>query len=235
MTPDPLPQEHVSTIQSYFSRIAPRYERMNSLMTAGQDELWRKIIIRLAAIPKGGLLLDLGAGTGGMSREALRQVPSCHPFAVDLNLEMMRVGQLDRRSRDKLTWCEADALHVPFPDNTFDAVVSGFLLRNVSSLQQALREQYRVLKPGGRMAALDTTRPLQSLFSPLIHFYLGRILPLLGKIATGQADPYRYLGESTKNFLRAEELLVHIASVGFKKPAFHRLMFDTIAIHWAIK
>jgi len=216
-----------------FERIAPRYDLLNRLMTAGQDRAWRRQVIRLAGLPASGRLLDLGAGTGDLSGEALRQHPSSRPLAADFTPGMLRVGQ--PRYGDRLDWCAADALRLPFPNDSFDAVVSGFLLRNVVDLPQALSEQQRVLKAGGRLVALDTTRPPRSLLSPFIRFHMHTIIPFLGRIISGQADAYRYLPETSEGFLAAEELQQQIAAAGFRQVEFRRLMFGTVAIHWARK
>ena len=146
---------------------------------------------------------------------------------------MMRAGR--RRAGEAMDWAGVDALQLPFPDNSFDAVVSGFLLRNTVDLQQALREQYRVLKPGGRVVALDTTRPRPSVFSPLIRLHLHGVIPLLGWLLTGQRDAYTYLPNSTERFVRAEELVARLAAVHFREIGFRCLMLGTIAIHWAKK
>jgi len=225
--------ERVRYVRGMFERIAPRYDLLNRLMTAGQDRRWRRQVIRLSELPDGGRLLDLGAGTGDLSGEALRQHPSSRPLAADFTPGMLRVGQ--PRYGDRLDWCAADALRLPFPNESFDAVVSGFLLRNVVDLPQALSEQQRVLKPGGRLVALDTTRPPRSLFTPLIRFHMHTIIPFLGRIISGQADAYRYLPETSEGFLPAEELQAQISAAGFSQVEFRRLMFGTIAIHWARK
>lgn len=225
--------ERARFVQGVFESIAPRYDLLNRLMTAGQDRRWRRQVIRLSGLPEGGRLLDLGAGTGDLSGEALRQHPSSRPLAADFTPAMLRVGQ--PRYGDRLDWCTADALRLPFPAESFDAVVSGFLLRNVVDLPQALSEQRRVLKPGGRLVALDTTRPHRSLLTPLIRFYMHTIIPFLGKIISGQADAYQYLSETSEGFLPAEELQAQIAAAGFGQVEFRRLMFGTIAIHWARK
>lgn len=226
-------EERARYVQGIFQQIAPRYDLMNRLMTGGQDIRWRQLVIRLANIPPGGRLLDLGAGTGDLSREALRQVSDCRPLAADFTLEMMLAGK--RQTEARFDWSGADALRLPFPDRTFDAVVSGFLLRNVTNLELALSEQYRVLRPGGRMVALDTTRPQPSLLSPFIRFHMHRVIPLLGTLLTGNRDAYVYLPSSSENFLLAEELQSRIQASGFQQVGFKRLMFGTIAVHWGVK
>jgi demethylmenaquinone methyltransferase/2-methoxy-6-polyprenyl-1,4-benzoquinol methylase len=220
-------------VRSIFSRIAPRYDLMNRLMTAGQDVGWRRMVIGLARLRPGSRLLDLGAGTGDLAREAVHQQSGCRVTAADFTLAMMLAGR--QRPGSRLDWSAADALHLPFPDESFDAVVSGFLLRNVADLDQALGEQLRVLRPGGCWVALDTTRPRRSALSPFIHFHMHTVIPFLGTLLTGQRDAYTYLPDSSEAFLRAEELTVRLAAAGFKKIAFHRLNFGTVAIHWGEK
>jgi demethylmenaquinone methyltransferase/2-methoxy-6-polyprenyl-1,4-benzoquinol methylase len=230
----PSQDERAHDVQRMFGRIAHRYDLMNRLMTAGQDIRWRRLVIRKARLPFGGRLLDLGAGTGDLVQEALRQRPDCQPVAADFTLEMMQVGR-QRAGASHLAWCAADALRLPFPGETFDAVVSGFLLRNVTDLELALREQHRVLKPGGWMVALDTTRPPRNLLSPLIDFHLHSVIPTLGRLVTGEGDAYNYLPDSTAGFLGAESLAARIASAGFRQAGFQRLMAGTVAVHWGSK
>ena len=220
-------------VQAMFARIAPHYDRMNRLMTAGQDVCWRQEAIRRTALPPGGRLLDLGAGTGDLATEAQRQFPSSQVIAADFTLEMMTFGR--SRKDTSLAWNAADARHLPFADSSFDAVVSGYLLRNVSDLPQALGEQHRVIRPGGRLVALDTTRPPRNLLSPLINFHLHTVIPALGRLLTGEAEAYTYLPDSTQGFLSAEQLAARLAQTGFRQVGFRRLMFGTMALHWAIK
>jgi demethylmenaquinone methyltransferase / 2-methoxy-6-polyprenyl-1,4-benzoquinol methylase len=224
-------KERGEYVQQMFTRIAHRYDLMNRLMTAGQDVEWRKAVIRQARLKPGDHLLDLGAGTGDLAREALAQQPDAKVAPADFTLEMMRVGNRN----GNLPWSAADALHLPFGDKTFDAVVSGFLMRNVGDVQQALKEQYRTLKPGGRIVILDTTKPKRNLFSPFIWVHMHVVIPLLGRIISGFGDAYHYLPDSTEGFLTAEELTARMAAVGFKRLNFERFMFGTIAIHWGEK
>ena len=126
----------------------------------------------------------------------------------------------------------ADALNLPFGDLQFDALVSGFLVRNVSDLDQALAEMERVLKPGGRLVVLDTTRPRKNILLPLIRFYLRVIIPLLGTLVTGDREAYRYLPASTEGFLSAEELAEKLRIAGFIEVGYQRLMLGTAAIHY---
>jgi len=224
-------RERAKYVQTMFARIARHYDLMNRLMTGGQDIRWRKRVIELARLSRHSFLLDLGTGTGDLAREALIQFPEAKVIAADFTLEMMRVGQ----GRGSLNFSSADALRVPFPDSCFDAVVSGFLMRNVIDLQKALQEQYRVLKRGGRIIILDTTRPKKNILSPLIRLHMHVIIPALGRLLTGAREEYRYLPETTEGFVTAEELISRMASVGFRKLNYERLMFGVVAIHWGEK
>jgi demethylmenaquinone methyltransferase/2-methoxy-6-polyprenyl-1,4-benzoquinol methylase len=219
-------------VQGLFARIARRYDLMNRLMTGGQDQHWRRDVIRRAGLHPRAWLLDLGAGTGDLAREALAQQPTARVVAADFTLEMMRAG---RKASDTFGWSAADALRLPFRESLFDAVVSGFLMRNVVDNMLALREQYRVLKPGGRILILDTTRPKPNLLSPFIWIHMHIIIPTLGTLLSGQNDAYTYLPDSTEAFLTAEELASRMAAAGFRRIGFKRLMFGTIAIHWGEK
>jgi demethylmenaquinone methyltransferase/2-methoxy-6-polyprenyl-1,4-benzoquinol methylase len=224
-------RERATYVQSMFTRIAHRYDLMNRLMTGGQDVRWRKEVIGLTKLRPHASLLDLGTGTGDLAREALTQYPKARVTAADFTLEMMRVG----KKNGALNFSSADALNLPFKEKTFDAVVSGFLMRNVTDVQKAFHEQHRVLKPGGRIVVLDTTKPKKNLLSPFIKFHMHVIIPAIGGLLSGMRDAYKYLPDTTEGFLTAEELSVRMVAVGFRRVQFKRLMFGTIAIHWGEK
>jgi demethylmenaquinone methyltransferase/2-methoxy-6-polyprenyl-1,4-benzoquinol methylase len=230
-------QQYVNTM---FARIAHRYDRMNRLMTAGQDQRWRKLLIQEAQLPPNGSLLDLATGTGDIAFEALKQRPDLQSVVgADFTLPMMRVGQqrLQQRSqpRPRLLWSGADALHLPFPDERFDAVVSGFLMRNVVDIGRALAEQQRVCKKGGRVLILEIPRPADNLFGKLFRFYFHRVVPRLGGLITGQPDAYHYLPASADAFLRPDELKAAMEQAGLAEVRYKLLMFRTVALHCGVK
>ena len=227
------PTDKARLVRGIFTRIAFRYDLMNRIMSVGQDRAWRRASVRLANVPEQGRLLDLGCGTGDMAAEALRQYPGRHVLAMDFTPAMLEVGR--RRACAVRDWTAGDALRLPLPDGTFDAVISAFLLRNVADLQQSLKEQRRVLKPGGRVVILDATQPGSSIFTPLVRVYLHRFIPLMGRAIIGQAEAYAYLPDSMEKFVRAEDLAARMISVGFHAVTFRRLNFGTMAIHWAVK
>ncbi|GAB1470055.1 bifunctional demethylmenaquinone methyltransferase/2-methoxy-6-polyprenyl-1,4-benzoquinol methylase UbiE [Chloroflexota bacterium] len=224
-------QEHAQYVQSMFTKIAHRYDLTNRLITGGMDSRWRKQVIAQAKLTDSASLLDLGTGTGDLAREALTQFPQARVTAADFTYEMMRVG----KKNGNLNFSSADALNLPFKDQTFDAVVSGFLMRNIADVQKALQEQFRTLKPGGQIVILDTTRPRKNIWSPLIKFHMHIIIPLIGGLLAGMRDAYKYLPTSTENFLTAEQLSVRMVVAGFKRVNFKRFMFGTIAIHRGVK
>ncbi|WKZ38223.1 MAG: ubiquinone/menaquinone biosynthesis methyltransferase [Anaerolineales bacterium] len=224
-------RDRAAYVQSMFTSIAKKYDLMNRLMTGGQDVRWRKQVIQLARISNSASLLDLGTGTGDLAREARMQFPHARVIASDFTLEMMRVGKRNRT----LDFSAADALRLPFEDASFDAVISGFLMRNVINLNEAILEQYRILKNGGRIVILDTTRPGKNILSPFIWLHMHVIIPVLGRLITGASDAYRYLPETTEGFVTAEDMASQLTQAGFKNVGFKRLMFGTIAIHWGEK
>ena len=223
--------ERAKYVQNMFTQIARRYDLMNRLMTGGQDIRWRRQVIKLARLDNQTSFLDLGTGTGDLARDALLQFPHAKIIAADFTLEMMRVGQ----KTSPLNFSTADALKLPFKDLSFDAVVSGFLMRNVIDLNQALMEQYRVLRNGGRVVILDTTRPGKNIFSPFIWIHMHFIIPTLGGLLTGSRDAYRYLPQTMEGFVTAEEMASRMTVAGFQKVNHQRFMFGTIAIHWGEK
>ncbi len=223
-------------VQDMFGRIAERYNLMNRLMAAGQDQRWRRFVIAKAAIPAEGTVLDLATGTGDIAFEALHTEPTAQVVGADFALPMMHVGQRNPVGKH-VDWCGADAMHLPFSSGSFDAVVSGYLVRNVVDIQQTIQEQLRVLKPGGRMVILDTSPPPPSILRPFILIHLKYIIPLLGQLISGKqgADAYEYLPESTQSFKTPAELQSIMESCGVVDVAYETFMFGTMAVHWGVK
>ncbi len=212
-------------------RIAGRYDLMNRVMTFGQDGAWRRRVIALAALRPGESLLDLGTGTGDIAFVAQHTQPgSKRVVAGDFTLEMMRVGR-QRPGAQTLRWAGTDALNLPFADNQFDALTSGYLMRNVADLPRAWAEQFRVLRPGGRVVCLDTTPPPDNLLRPFILFHFSVVIPTLGRLIAGSSDAYTYLPDSTRGFLSAEALADTLRQAGFVDVRYERHMVGTMAIH----
>lgn len=226
-------QQRAAYIQDMFGRIAGRYDRMNRLMTFGQDRRWRRFVVSQACAPGGGRLLDLAVGTGDIALLARQTDPTLIVVGTDFALPMMQVGRR-RAGGTTVRWCQGDALALPYPDNSFDAVVSGYLLRNLVDLPGGLAEQVRVVRPGRRVVALDTTPP-HGVLRPFITLYLHRVIPLLGRLVAGTPDAYQYLPHSTQAFKMAEELQGLMLSAGLVNVCFRTFMFGTMAVHWGEK
>jgi len=244
------PIEKKQYVNTMFARIARRYDLMNRVMTGGQDVRWRKLMVQQAQLPPQGKFLDIATGTGDVAFESLRQQPDlAHVVGADFTLPMMHVGQerwakkassnsrvsYQSRAIDRLSWSGADTLYLPFPDDTFDAVASGFLMRNVISVARALAEQQRVCKPGGRVLILDIPRPADTPFGRLFRFYFHRIVPVIGGVISGQRDAYSYLPQSADAFLRPAELKVEMERAGLHNVKYTMLMFNTVALHVGVK
>jgi demethylmenaquinone methyltransferase / 2-methoxy-6-polyprenyl-1,4-benzoquinol methylase len=222
-------------VRDLFGRIARRYDLLNRLMTVGQDRRWRAEVIRRIGLRPEERLVDIGCGTGDLALEAVRRQPAAHVVGVDFTPPMLAIARR-RPGAQSAGWVQADALHLPFADGSFDTVVSGFLLRNVTDLDAALAEQARLLKPGrGRMASLDTTPPLPGPLRPALDFHLKRVIPLLGRWIARDPEAYNYLPNSTQRFLTAEALAERMQRLGFRQVSFVRRMFGTVAIHSGLR
>jgi demethylmenaquinone methyltransferase/2-methoxy-6-polyprenyl-1,4-benzoquinol methylase len=248
-------------VNKMFARIAYRYDTMNRLMTGGQDKRWRRLLIQQAQLLPGSKLLDIATGTGDIAFEALRQQPHLSQVVgADFTLPMLKEakrrcveetrkrGDENEKKRDilpasryrlttssPLSWSGADTLRLPFPDNTFDTVASGFLMRNVTSVTEALAEQHRVCKPEGRVLILEIPRPADNWFGRVFRLYFHQVVPRLGGLISGQRDAYDYLPASAEVFLRSDELKAEMEKVGLCQVRYTMLMFNTIALHVGVK
>jgi demethylmenaquinone methyltransferase/2-methoxy-6-polyprenyl-1,4-benzoquinol methylase len=234
------PGEKSSYVNSMFARIAGRYDRMNRVMSLGRDRAWRHRAIQLAALPSGGRLLDVAVGTGDLALTVLQTDASVRVTGVDFTIEMMRLG----RQKEKLLlpqqqmsigWSGGDALHLPYPDEIFDAAVSGFMMRNVTDVARAFDEQRRVVRPGGRVVCLEITHPTFPLWRDAYRVIFGGVMPRVTGVLSGQPDAYRYLPASLNSFVDAEELKAIMESVGLRGVGYQTMMFGTVAIHVGVR
>jgi demethylmenaquinone methyltransferase/2-methoxy-6-polyprenyl-1,4-benzoquinol methylase len=230
----PTEVEKAAYVNRMFAAIARRYDLMNRLMTGGRDRAWRRYVVRLAELPPGGWLLDVATGTGEIGYEALRQVPDAHVVGVDFTHEMMLIGQ-QKQHRGIMQFVEGDACRLPFADNTFDVVTSGFAMRNVANISAAFAEQWRVTKPGGRVICLETTPPARGLWGMLYRLYFFHLVPIVGGLISGQRDAYTYLPRSTEQFPSPEALKVIMEEVGLRHVRYRPLTLGTVAVHMGIK
>ena len=218
--------ERARGIQEMFSRISPQYDRMNRLMTAGLDGRWRRSAVA-AAEPRGADVLDIGCGTGDLSEE-FRRAGARSVAGADFSAAMLS------RARDKAAggdWLQADALRLPFDDGTFDAVASAFVLRNLVDLPAAFAEMARVLRPGGRIVALDITHPPPGPLGALMRFGFEQGVTRLAGALSGQGRAYRYLPNSLEGYPPADGLSCLIEAAGAERVGYRRLGGGMVALH----
>jgi demethylmenaquinone methyltransferase/2-methoxy-6-polyprenyl-1,4-benzoquinol methylase len=212
-----------------FGRIAPRYDLMNTLMTGGQDSCWRRIVADSLVLGDLAQVLDVGTGTGKLAEAVRRAKPGARVTGVDFTLPMLRQAPSD------LLVAGADALKLPFADETFDAVVSGFVMRNLADVPAGLAEQARVLRPGGQLVVMETTPGPPNLLRPLFRLYFRRIVPLLGQLIAGDESAYTYLPESTLAFLEPDRLAGVLREAGLIDVQIRRLALGSVAVTVARK
>jgi demethylmenaquinone methyltransferase / 2-methoxy-6-polyprenyl-1,4-benzoquinol methylase len=218
------------SVQKMFARIAGRYDLLNRLMTFGQDIAWRRVTVKILGMEASAKVLDVGCGTGDLAYETLRQRSDSTVTACDFTWEMVALAKT-RAHSSRVNWLIADAMYLPFKTETFDCVTSGFLMRNVTDKEKTFSEQVRVLKIGGKFAALDTTPAQNNFFKPFIQVYLKHIVPLLGRFVAGDRAAYTYLPETTMQFLTADQLAGVAEKAGFENVVYRRMNFGTVAIH----
>jgi len=231
------PEQKADYVQDMFSRIAPRYDLMNRVMTFGRDQSWRRLVVKRAGIQAGARVLDIATGTADIALAA-QKAGAGLVVAADFSYTMLKYARLKIkpwRGENNVHLVTADGLHLPFPSNSFDAVVTGFSLRNVGDLDAFLREMSRVTKPGGKVACLEITRPRQPRFRNFFAWYFGKVVPKIGGLISGASDAYAYLPHSVAIFVTPEELRVRMEDAGLNNVEFETLMLGTVAIHSGTK
>ncbi|MBV8171597.1 MAG: bifunctional demethylmenaquinone methyltransferase/2-methoxy-6-polyprenyl-1,4-benzoquinol methylase UbiE [Candidatus Eremiobacteraeota bacterium] len=217
-------------VRDLFDRIAVRYDRANTMMTAGMDELWRVAAADQLHVADDARLLDLCCGTGGLSRVMARKVPEGSVDAVDFSSKMLDVARARPGPRN-IEWHQADVLALPFEDATFDGAAMGFSMRNIVDIGACLREVARVLKPGATFVNLEISKPPNALWRRLFYFYFYNVLPLIGGAAGGDAAAYRYLPQSLVSFPDADALAALFQADKFAHVRYVRLMGGIVAMH----
>jgi demethylmenaquinone methyltransferase/2-methoxy-6-polyprenyl-1,4-benzoquinol methylase len=218
-----LPAEGV---RAMFDRIAPVYDAMNRVMTAGLDQRWRRETAR-AVVRPGDAVLDACCGTGDLALAAARE--GGRVTGLDFSERMLERA---RRKAPGLEWVEGDMLALPFSDGAFDAATVGFGVRNVDDLDRGVAELRRVLRPGGRLAILEITQPTGALW-PFYRLWFDRIVPLLGRVLPG-GSAYTYLPASVRRFPGPDELVAVIESAGFRDVRYRTFAAGIVALHTGV-
>lgn len=227
-----MPTDQAREVREMFGRIAGRYDLMNFLMTGGRDRAWRRFLVRAAGVGPGSRVLDAGAGTGAVAALAARAAAGGKVVASDFTPGMIALGA---RREKGLLWVRADAMDLPFPTGAFDAVVSAYLVRNVTDREKALSEMARVTRPGGRVACLDTSPPPPGPLTPLARFHMKAVIPFLGRVVAGDPEAYRYLPETTQAFLTPQALAALFSRAGLVRVGFKPFALGTQAVVWGEK
>lgn len=227
-------REKATRVRAMFGRIAARYDLMNSVMTFGMHGRWRRTTAR-AARPAAGTALDVGTGTADLAI-ALVKAGARRAVGIDFSRPMLLQAAAKLRGRPAagVRLVAADALRLPFAADTFDCAVNGFVLRNVADLDATFAELLRVLKPGGRLACLELTQPPRWI-TPLFRPYFEALVPLAGRLVTGDAAAYRYLPDSVRPFPNAGRLSTMLRAAGFADVRYRRLGLGVVCVHSAVK
>jgi demethylmenaquinone methyltransferase/2-methoxy-6-polyprenyl-1,4-benzoquinol methylase len=223
-------------VNDVFARVAPRYDLMNDLMSGGLHRLWKDELVTWLAPPKGAApfaVLDVAGGTGDVARRVLEAAGAGTRATIcDISAEMIEAGRA-RTTDGRLDFVRGNAESLPFPDRSFDAYTVAFGMRNLTHLDEALAEAYRVLKPGGRFLCLEFSTVEVPLLDTLYDAYSFNAIPVLGGLVAGDSASYRYLVESIRRFPDQKSFTRLIENAGFGQVRYRNLTGGIAAIHSA--
>jgi demethylmenaquinone methyltransferase / 2-methoxy-6-polyprenyl-1,4-benzoquinol methylase len=235
--------ERQGLVNQVFATVAGRYDLMNDLMSGGLHRVWKRELITMLSAPRGETpfrLLDVAGGTGDIAlRYARDSGPKATAVICDISPEMLEVGR-NRISaaglQNRIACVEGNAESLPFESGSFDAYTIAFGIRNVTHIDKALAEAYRVLKPGGRFLCLEFSECQVPILDRLYDFHSFEVIPRLGKLTAGAAEPYRYLVESIRRFPKQEAFADLVRGAGFGRVSYRNLTGGIAAIHagWKI-
>jgi demethylmenaquinone methyltransferase/2-methoxy-6-polyprenyl-1,4-benzoquinol methylase len=233
----PTIDEKARYVERMFARIAGGYDRVNRVMTFGLDQGWRRQVVELVAPPVGGASLDVGTGTGDFLPELAAWSRTGLAVGVDFTVPMMRAGwpKLAGLEGGRAAFVGGDALQLPFPDESFDAITTGFVMRNVTDIAQALREMHRVARPGATMACLEVARPRSPLVRLGHRLYFEGVVPWIGQLLGGDRQAYSYLPQSARAFPSPERLAAIMGEAGWSHVSYRLVGLGAAAIHVGAK
>ncbi|MCR2826307.1 demethylmenaquinone methyltransferase [Microbacterium sp. zg.Y909] len=236
MTSEPLRADlgkDPARVSGMFDEVAPAYDRTNTVLSLGNDRLWRVATTRAVAPRPGQRILDLAAGTGASS--VALAASGAEVVAADFSPGMIAEGRRRHGSAPNLSFVEADATALPFEDDAFDAVTISFGLRNVNDPKKALAEMLRVTAPGGRLVICEFSHPRSPAFAGLYRFYNDRVLPVVARAVSSNAAAYDYLNESIRDWPDQPTLSAWMREAGWADVAYRDLTFGIVALHRARK
>ena len=217
-------------VASMFDTVAEKYDVTNDVLSLGQDRLWRRAVVKAVDAKPGERILDIAAGTGTSSEPWADQEIEVVP--ADFSLGMLRVGH---RRRPDMAFTAADAMSLPFADESFDVVTMSFGLRNVAEPETALREFLRVTKPGGRLLVCEFSQPVNKVFRTVYTNYLMRALPPVARRTSSNPDSYVYLAESIRAWPPQGELARVVEAAGWQQVGWTNLSGGIVALHHGTK
>jgi demethylmenaquinone methyltransferase / 2-methoxy-6-polyprenyl-1,4-benzoquinol methylase len=232
-------EEKVGRTMRHFNTVARKYDFMNTLLSFGIHYLWKRTAIEMLHLKPGDRVLDVCGGTGDLAVSATRSVDiSGKVIIYDINRKMMQVGRAKRNRsilKNRIELIQGDAESISFPDDTFDAAMVGFGIRNLTHMDLGFIEMYRILKPGGKIMCLEFSKPTAPLFRWLYDVYSFHVMPLLGQVLVGSRQAYLLLPESIRMFPMPEELSALLRDIGFRKVTYRRLTNGIAVVHVAEK
>ncbi|MEP0637635.1 MAG: bifunctional demethylmenaquinone methyltransferase/2-methoxy-6-polyprenyl-1,4-benzoquinol methylase UbiE, partial [Roseobacter sp.] len=216
-----------------------KYDIMNDVMSVGVHRLWKDAMMDWLAPRDGQRLLDVAGGTGDISFRFLKRAPAATAVVLDLTEPMLIEGRKRAEAEslaDRLSWITGDAMALPFEDNSFDVYTISFGIRNVTRIEEALSEAYRVLRPGGRLMVLEFSQLPNPGLQKAYDLYSYNVIPRMGQAIAGDSDSYQYLVESIRRFPDQDTFLGMIQSAGFERASFRNLSMGIAALHsgWKI-
>ena len=218
-----------------FDKVASKYDIMNDIMSLGAHRYWKELLIDWLSPEKEMHIIDVAGGTGDVARRFLKRVKGKGKATVcDPNEFMVEEGKKNHTFKDKIEWIVASAEDLPFKENTFDAYLVSFGVRNFSNIEKSLGEAYRVLKPGGKFYCLEFSKAENETISSVYNFY-SSIIPVMGKIIVGDEKPYEYLTKTISNFPSQENFKKIIEGTKFKDVNYRNIFNGIVAIHNATK
>ena len=236
---DVAESEKERLVAGVFHSVAGKYDLMNDVMSFGIHRLWKRFTIGQSGVRAGQHVLDLAGGTGDLAAQFVPLVGAHGSVTMaDINASMLEVGRgrmADRGLAGNLEYVQANAEHLPFPDNHFDCITIAFGLRNVTHKDTALASMFRVLKPGGRLLVLEFSHPVLPGLDKVYDAYSFKLLPFMGKLIANDEDSYRYLAESIRKHPDQESLKGMMEQAGFERTHYFNLSGGIVALHKGYK